>query len=83
MTPAYVTSRTSRDDRVRISINPGAQRGPNTDPALPGETGVSGASGAVERPLLRCNQISASGGIAAVGEERLNAIDLCTRASSQ
>jgi hypothetical protein len=29
------------------SINPGAQRGPNTDPGLPGETGVSGDSGTV------------------------------------
>ena len=33
--------------QVRTSINPGAQRGPNTDPGLPGETGVSGASGTV------------------------------------
>jgi hypothetical protein len=33
--------------QVRTSIDPGAQRGPNTDPGLPGETGVSGDCGTV------------------------------------
>jgi hypothetical protein len=31
--------------QLRTSINTGAQRGPNTDPGLPGETGVSGDCG--------------------------------------